>query len=495
LKHLASYQQQTTKQLQSYLKKIENSIEKERQYNLFLSEEYILLRDKVFGKSSEKEGSENKDKKKDKNSSKPKKRKVQLPSERYPNVPVEERDIELQELPQCSCCGHKMKDSGLTEDSEYLTVIPAKYIIIRQKRHKYSCSKCYGDIQTASCEPRIKPGSAFGDEMIIDVAMSKYCDLIPVERYAAIAGRQGLLDLPPQSLIELTHYLADFVRDAYDQLKDKIMDSEVLHADETPHRMLEGDEKSHWYLWGFSTMSTSYFDIQNTRSGMVASDFLKKSKCQFLMSDVFSGYPKAIRDINEYRTHHQLPLAENLHCNSHSRRYFKEARMFEEEAQYFIDQYKKIYRLNAFSKKRSFKQVSRARHFMRPLFLDMQKKATDILLNYSNKSKMAKALSYFLNNYECLTKFLNNPALPIDNNSQERLLRNPVIGRKTWYGTHSKRGAKTAAILFSLVESCKLNQVNPREYFKHLVQDLLSGKKAYTPEEFKNNHSHAVPDG
>ena len=62
-----------------------------------------------------------------------------------------------------------------------------------------------------------------------------------------------------------------------------------------------------------------------------------------------------------------------------------------------------------------------------------------------------------------------------------------MIGRKTWYGTHSKRGAETAAILFSLVESCKLNKINPREYFQGLVSDLHNGKAAYTPGSLKAN--------
>jgi len=60
------------------------------------------------------------------------------------------------------------------------------------------------------------------------------------------------------------------------------------------------------------------------------------------------------------------------------------------------------------------------------------------------------------------------------------------VGRKTWLGTHSERGAKTAAILFTLVEGCKLNKVNPREYFKNLVQDLHQGKAPYTPKEYKD---------
>jgi transposase len=335
-------QQQANRQIQKYIKNLEKSLEEDRQYSLFLNEEYILLRDKLFGKSSEKEGSGNDSKEKNQNSNRPKKIKVQLPSQRYPNVPVQEQEIDFKEAPQCSCCGEKLKDSGLTEDSEHLTVIPAKYLIIRQKRHKYSCSKCYGDIQTAPCEPRIKPGSSFSDDMIIDVSMSKYCDLIPIERYAVMAGRQGLQGLPPQSLIELTHYMADFVREAYVQLKDTVMTSQVTHADETPHRMLEGDVKSHWHLWGFSSSKASYFDIRNTRSGEVASNLLKTAKCQFLMSDVFSGYTKAVFEANEYRKRNDLPLLENIHCNAHARRYFKDAAMFEKEAQYFIDQYKKI---------------------------------------------------------------------------------------------------------------------------------------------------------
>lgn len=62
-------------------------------------------------------------------------------------------------------------------------------------------------------------------------------------------------------------------------------------------------------------------------------------------------------------------------------------------------------------------------------------------------------------------------------------MRNPVIGRKTWYGTHSRRGAETAAILFTVIESCKLNRINPREYVKKLVDEIHQGKPALTPAE------------
>jgi transposase len=76
------------------------------------------------------------------------------------------------------------------------------------------------------------PGSSYGDEVILDVALSKYCDLIPVERYAMMAARQGLKGLPSNSLINVTHFLADFITPAYHKLLLEIRSSEVIQADE-----------------------------------------------------------------------------------------------------------------------------------------------------------------------------------------------------------------------------------------------------------------------
>ena len=89
-----------------------------------------------------------------------------------------------------------------------------------------------------------------------------------------------------------------------------------------------------------------------------------------------------------------------------------------------------------------------------------------------------------LRSFEGLTYFLNSEDIPIDNNSQERLMRSPVVGRKTWYGTHSRSGAETNAVLFSLVESCKLNKVNPREYFRDIVHAIHEKRGVFTPNEY-----------
>jgi transposase len=471
--------------LQSELKRLRTLNEELKQKSMLIEDKYVVIKNKFFGKSSEKEPKQNADNAGSSANNKEKKKRALLPSERYPEAPLIERDITLQDMPACSCCGSEMVDSGMTEDSEFLTVIPQQYLVVRQKRRKYRCKSCYGALVTAPAPPRIKEGSAYSDEMMIDVAMTKYCDLIPIDRYAAIAGREGLEDLPQQSLIETTHYVADTSRPAYGLLKTELTSEEVFNADETPHRMLEGDDKSNWHLWGFSTEKTSYFEYHDTRSGDVASDILINSKCRYLVSDVFSGYAKAVRDANEIRQSQGLPTIRNVYCNAHSRRKFKEARdIFPDEAQFFIDQYKEIYRLNTETKGRPPDEIIKFRQQMAPLFEAIKARAMECFAGYPSKSSIGKAISYFLKNFDELTLFLKNAALPIDNNQQERLLRNPVIGRKTWYGTHSKRGAETAAILFSLVESCKLNNVNPRIYFKCLIQDIHAGLPPFTPATF-----------
>jgi transposase len=462
------------------LRAIQNELE---QKSFFINEQLVTIKNKLYGTSSER--SEHRKQSSNQKSNSGKKR-ILLPSERYPNVPLIERHITLDQMPSCGCCGHGMIDSGMTEDSEYLTKVPAQYYVVVQMRHKYRCGKCHGDIVTAPTSPRITEGGGYSDEMIIDTAVSKYCDLIPIERLAAMAGREGIKNLPPQSLIEGTHQLADYIRSAYNKLKNEMLVSTIWHADETPHRMLEGDTKCSWFLWGFSTTRTSYFECHATRSGDVASELLINSACEYLVSDVYSGYNKAITETNKVRKNQNKPLIVSQFCNAHARRYFKKAAdSFPQESVFYLNQFKKIYRLESIATKYPDKK-SNIRLRLRKYFEKIKTKCLFDAGGYSDKSSLGKAINYFLKNYIGFTRFIDNPKLPIDNNPAERLLRSPVVGRKNWYGTHSKRGADTSAVLFSLIESCKLNHVNPREYLKNLVQDLHQGKSAFTPSEFKD---------
>lgn len=453
----------------------------EHQLNLVLEEHLQELRKEVYGASSERLKNPNPKPKKDKA---PEPR-VRLPSERYPNVPVREIKLTLDPIPGCSACGKQMSDSGMTEDSEQLNVIQKQYEILKYQRSVYRCS-CHGCMKTADMLPRVIEGSSYSDDMVLDVVLSKYCDLVPIERYAQMAARGGVMDIPPNSLIDLTHKLALFVKGVYWLIEDGCLNARVLKADETPHRMLEGSDKKSWYLWGFSTEKLCFLECHNTRSGDVASQMLVNSKCEVLLSDVYSGYHKAINIANIQRQLNSKNKIINANCNAHARRYFFKARDRYPEANYYLEIYQKIYFLNSESKSKPPNEVLKYRSQMQVHFESMRDCAMEELVRYPKGNKYEKALGYFLNNFEGLTIFLKDAEVNIDNNAQERLLRSHVVGRKTWYGTHSEQGAETAAILFSIVETCKMNNVNPREYFPALIKDLLEGKKPYTPADFKS---------
>lgn len=490
-------QQDLLKLAGNEIRRLKLEVNQSKEFEILVQEQLLHVREELYGKSSEKRAPSHtttgEDFTTDASSSggdqpqgdpKPKRKKVQLPSERYPNVPLIEREITLVEPPQCSCCGERLVDSGMTEDLEYIKRVPASFQIIREKKHKYNCSTCHGDIQTASALPRIKPGSSYSDETIIDVGVSKFCDLIPIDRQVKMAERLGFIGLPPQSLIETTHYLAAFLKPLYERLKTEVLSARVLHADETPHRMLEGAEKENWYFWGFSSKTAAYFEAHDTRSGDVAIEFLKNSQCEYLMSDVYSGYSRSTTVANEDRTKNKLPLIKKIYCNAHARRKFIEAEVFEESL-FFIERYQRIYVLEGLTKDQPPDKILVTRAQMRPYFEEMKAEALRLMCSFSSKSSIVKAFKYFLRNYEAFTHFISSVVAPIDNNSQEALLRNPVIGRKTWYGTHSVRGAETTVILFSVIESCKLNKVNPREYLARVTEHIHNGKTPPTPAFFK----------
>lgn len=416
---------------------------------------------------------------KKKDSKKPREDFDKLPSEKFPELEVQENIIRAEETPKCPCCEGEMRESGLYKISEKLEVIPKQYYIVRHKRVVYNCGTCNGSMVNAPSAPSISKTSNYGDGVIIDAALSKYCDLIPMERYSAMAERNGLLGgLPPNSLISLTHTLAHFLGPVYRKLVQEVLLSKIILADETPHRMLEGDDTSNWFLWGFSSSSACIFQAHPTRSGDVPIKFLKESKAQYLLTDGYSGYKRALKELRS----EGIEVKEAF-CNAHAFRYFRDASStWESECKSFLEIYGKIYEFEREAENDEQKKLAREK--MKPLFLELKgicRKASEDIMP---KSSFEKAVGYFLNHYDGLIECLDNLDIPLDNNFSERLLRSPVVGRKIWLGTHSKQGAKTNAVLFSLVESCKINKINPRNYFAWVVDCLHKKEEVLTPYEY-----------
>ena len=418
--------------------------------------------------------------------------------ERYPNADVIEKELKLDSLPTCSCCEQMMSEMGIWEQSQYITVIPKQYLITNLLRMKYHCSHCFSTIQTTPQLPKIVPRSIYSDEFIMDVTLSKYCDLIPVDRYTAIAARLGITDLPTNSMYDLSLKLAEFVQPVYELIRIETLDAIVLHGDETPHKMLEGDEKDNWYLWGFFSEFACFFECHDTRAGSIAADILSESSCEIFMSDAFSGYTKGVAEANKLREKAELKLILAVLCNAHARRYFRECtnpndkEKSNSDAEVFITEYHEIYETDKEVKAllpKNFEEAEIKRASLKERFAGMKVKAEGDLSRYPTHHAYYKACNYFINNYDGLSACIKDPRIPLDNNVAERGLRPSVVGRKTWYGTHSPRGAMAGSIHFTLVEACKLNGVNPRHYYRDIVEAIHYKKDIYTPQSVQKNAS------
>ena len=408
-----------------------------------------------------------------------------IPSERYPDIEVREDVIFPGKAPKCPCCQNIMKESGLFDITEKLEVIPKQYYIQRNKRPKFNCGQCHGALVNTATMPSVVPSSNYGDSFIIDVTLTKFCDLIPMERYVQMAFRAGLRGLPAQSLIGLTHHLASFLDRVYLKIKEEVLSSLLLLADETTLNMLEGDETPNWYLWGFFSQVACYFEAHNTRSGDVVFEFLRGSKAEYLLTDGYTGYNKAKKKIKKDFSR-DIILVD---CNAHAVRYFKEVgEDWKDDSAPFLELYGEIYDLEKQRKERveelSDSEQLKLRQQMTPLFEQLKNKCEDALPGAMSGSKFKKALGYFFNHYCGLTICTENINIPLDNNHSEREIRPFVVGRKTWYGTHSKLGAETTAVHFSIVGSCKVNGVNPRNYYPWVVEQILRGGEILTPFEY-----------
>jgi transposase len=466
-------------------KKINESLEDKL---LEINGQLVRIKNKLYLPSSEKLKRPPKTKPKDSPHGKTSNKKSRDLKEKYPNADVIDSEIYLEKLPSCENCSIEMKEMGAFAESSCIEVIEKKYFIKNILRMKYSCPCCKMNVVTAPHLPRIIPRSTYSDDFIIDLVVSKYCDLLPIERYMEMASRGGFSGLAPQSLHELSMRFAEFLSPVFELIRTEVLDGTVLFGDETTHKMLETTEVENvdksWYTWCFSIDGACFFETHPTRSGSVAVDILSESGCIYFMSDAYSGYSRGIREANELRSLAGREAIVEVLCNAHARREFVNCK--EQEAIEVLELYGEIYKLDSDIKKIEDEvEKNKLRRNCEKYFNKIKTIAEDRVKKTSTSLNINKASQYFLNNFEKLTRCLQHYKIPLDNNKSERTLRSAVIGRKTWYGTHSERGANAAAVHFTIVESCKLNKVNPRHYYKAVSEAILNKKNILTPSEYR----------
>lgn len=393
-----------------------------------------------------------------------------------PELPTLEQVHELPETERaCPSCGGDLVPMGEQyEESEEVSVVERRFVVVRHRRRKYRC-RCNGAVVTAPAPPKLVPGGRYAPEFAVEVAISKYLDHLPLERQARIMERQGLA-VTSQTLWDQIDALARVLEPSYQALLPRVLASPVVGADETHWQLMQPQGgTSRWWVWCVASREAVFYRLCGTRATKEAQALLAGYR-GVILCDGYTAYETLAR---------AGPRAGPTlaHCWAHVRRKFVECEeSYPEEAKRVLDWIGDLYQVE--------REVPRAdgpepeagvrlraelrRERSRPIVQELRAWAEQTRPRVLPRSGLGKAIDYMLGRWPGLVRFLDDPRIPLDNNGTERALRGVVLGRKNHYGSRSKRGTQVAALFYSLCETAKLARAEPRSYLLDAARRALA---------------------
>ncbi len=399
-----------------------------------------------------------------------------LPKE-FPRV-REDVPARPEDLCCASCESPKVKIRE--EVSEGVDYQPASVFIRERVRGVYACPQCEGEISSPPLPPRpIEKGRA-EPGLLAYVVTSKYADHLPLYRLEQILERHAFT-VTRRTLSEWNGAVADLLAPVATALHKEILSSPWVQCDDTTLTVTE-DGSHTGHMWAYRSMLNDVvYDFTWARNREGPTRMLEGYR-GFLQADAAPGYDELFRT---------RPEIVEVGCWAHARRYFKEAcdasLMFCRQILVLIG---RLYDIE-----RDVKGVSdderlqaRLKHAL-PVLTEMKVALETARDQVLPKSPTAKAIHYTLSNWHALTRYTEDGRLKIDNNGAERAIKPVVIGRKNWLFCGSEAAARRAAILLSLVQTCKNHGLDPFTYLRDVIDRVsvhpMSRVGELTPREWK----------
>jgi len=470
------------------------------QYNL-LEEQLRLLKDKIYGRKSEKyvaddttpqislfnepeevvetEASQEKTEevsvasyKRAKGGRRP------LPPE-LPRVEVIQDLAESEKICECGTQLSRISD----EVSEKLDIIPAKMQVIKNIRYKYACKGCDGveseggAVKIAPLPPQLIPQGIATPGLLAHIMTAKYADALPLYRQEKIFERIGV-ELSRATMANWVIQVGQRCEPLMDSLRQEICSGPVINMDETPVQVLNEPGRpntSKSYMWVFRGGDVKrpalVFHYDPSRSGDVPQKYLDGYQ-GYIQTDGYQGYNVV----------GERAGIVHLGCWVHVRRKFKDVikakakgdkkKGYADEAIEYIQQ---IYAVESEADVKELTAVERYQLRQKkavPLLKEIRKWLEDISPKAPPQSLLGKAVSYTLNQWERLEKYTLDGLLRPDNNLAENAIRPFVVGRKNWLFAGHPRGAGASATIYSLIETAKANDLEPYRYLRYLFERL-----------------------
>jgi transposase len=423
-----------------------------------VQEDLAKLQQQTFGESSER---------RPRPAEAPPTEKPRLPGHgprQQPQLPIQEVLCVLpREDRACPSCGNELQEMvGITEDSEQITVVQRHFVLQEIKRQKYRC-KCQLGVQTAPGPTKHIAGGRYSLEFAVEVATNKYADHLPLERQRKIMAREGLI-IDTQTLWDQLDALAVHLKPTYKGLREYVLGADLIAADETWWRLMNEDSSKRWWAWGLATHDAVWYGIDPSRSAAAAKKMLGDYN-GIVMCDGYAAYD-TLASGNE-----NMKL---VHCWAHARRKFIEAEQaYPVQAKAALDMIGELFGVERELEDPEPLDGDAKQHAIEARLAIRAARSKPILDRLRNwayeqmalpRSSIRKAIEYMLRYWSGLTAFVDEPLVPLDNNRVERALRGMVLGRKNHFGSRSRRGTEVAAIFYSLIETAKLRDVDPRKY-------------------------------
>jgi transposase len=379
------------------------------------------------------------------------------------HLPRRRVEIDIAEAEKPCGCGHQRTRIG-EEVSEKLEYEPARFVVVETARLKYACQVCHEGVIEAPAPPQAVEKSLAGEGLLAHVVVSKYVDHLPLHRLEGIFAREGV-DLPRSTLCDWVAAVATALTPVGEQLRREITAADYLQTDDTTITIL-GDTGGSFKgrIWTYLDPLTKQvvFDATPTheRDGPAAflADFRGK-----LQADAYNGYDGL------YQTGRVLEIG----CWAHARRGFVEAFMTDTSGALMIALIQQLYQVerDAVDLDAEGRLAVRQEHSV-PLLAKIDAERQALARIVLPKSPVGEAVRYLTNQWAALQRFVEDGRLAIDNNRAENQLRLVAVGRKNWLFAGSFEGARRAALLYSLVQSCKLIDVPPFDYLKDVLRRL-----------------------
>ena len=393
-----------------------------------------------------------------------------LPAD-LPRVHIE---YDIPEHDKTCACGCQKICIG-EETSEQLDIIPAVVQVIVHARKKYACKFCEDAPITAVKPAQPIPKSNASPGLLAYIAVAKYQDGLPLYRMETIFHRLGI-HLPRNTQGNWMIKCSELLQPLYNLMNDHLLDSGYIHMDETRIQVLNEPDKppdSQSYMWvrktGDQDKPVVLFDYAPSRRAQVVTSLLGDYQ-GYLQTDDYAGY---------HATGKQAEIT-HLGCWAHARRYFMDAikaapakKGKVTKADMAVQMIGNLYAIEARIKIQNPDEKYQYRQSHSVPQLEKLKIWLDKALQQTlPKGKTGEALAYLHKNWDKLTVYVTDGRLAIDNNPVENAIRPFAIGRKNWLFSSSQAGAKASAMLYSIIETAKANDLEPYTYLRTLFTRL-----------------------